>query len=677
MLETIQSAMEDIARCASVGDTADSALRWLARERKEWLLLFDNADDPNLNLRQFFPRCRHGNIIVTSRNKACRLQAPDSNYCVAAMEPNEAIELLLKTAMVEPTDENRRLCADIAHQLGYLALAISQAGAYIAQSSCLDDYLQIYHEDRAELLCRHAVQTTDDYEWTVYTTWETSLKKLEPTSAMFLRLCSFMHYDGISKQIFKEAAAAEVAGDLFQDAICFLQNFKSVNGKWSDIRFLDLINELASYSLINVGAKGNVYSIHPLVHAWAGDRTSPAEKMDARVCTMQILALSASKSDHSTEAFAFRRTLLPHIDQIRTEIVESDIAAILYKVYQEAGRWKDAVILQRLVVETLGDGHPTALRIMPDLGLAYIRLGRWKEAETLLIEVMEARKKTLGDEHPDTLTVMANLGLAYRKQGRWKNAEMLMTKVMDARKRVLGDDHPDTLTVMTHLGWTYSEQGHWEEAETLMTKIMEATRKVLGEEHPDTLTVMSHLGWTYSELGRWKEAEMLMTTVMEVRTRLLGDDHPETLQVMNNLGLVLSQQGRFEESDKQLLATLDKSKRVLGDEHPATLNVMDSLGWSYSRQRRWKEAEALQLMVMKMNKRVLGDEHPATLSVMSGLASTHARQGRWQEAETLEAMVLETRRTLLDDDHPLMLQSISALSDYRNCQLSAPTQNLT
>ena len=48
---------------------------------------------------------------------------------------------------------------------------------------------------------------------------------------------------------------------------------------------------------------------------------------------------------------------------------------------------------------------------------------------------METRKRVLGQEHPDTLTSMANLASTYRSQGRWKEAEELEVQVMEARKR--------------------------------------------------------------------------------------------------------------------------------------------------------------------------------------------------------------------------------------------------
>ncbi len=49
--------------------------------------------------------------------------------------------------------------------------------------------------------------------------------------------------------------------------------------------------------------------------------------------------------------------------------------------------------------------------------------GRWKEAETLLVQVMEFRKKVLGDEHPDTLTSMNNLALLFDSQGKYEAAD--------------------------------------------------------------------------------------------------------------------------------------------------------------------------------------------------------------------------------------------------------------
>ena len=51
----------------------------------------------------------------------------------------------MTSAQRSPT--NLKQAASICRELGYLALAVAQAGAYIGHSCSLDDYLHIYWED--------------------------------------------------------------------------------------------------------------------------------------------------------------------------------------------------------------------------------------------------------------------------------------------------------------------------------------------------------------------------------------------------------------------------------------------------------------------------------------------------------------------------------------------------
>jgi Tetratricopeptide repeat len=461
-LETIESGFQDIARDSGAGNTTQDALCWFSQQRKEWLVLFDNADDPDVNLRKFLPFCSHGNVIITTRNAACRLYAPNSNYLVSEMDPDDAVDLLLTSAMIEPSQENRSLAYSIVKELGYLALAITQVGAYISHSCSLTEYLSIYHENRAEVLRKHAVQTPDDYEWTVYTTWEISLKRLSPATAAFLKLCAFLHYNGISKAIFQKASSARHRGDMFRDATDFLRIFQTADGSWSDFRFREIVNELTSYSLINVGVRNNEYSIHQLVHAGARDRTSTAERQETRNCILYILALSL-EFKYSTDDLAFRRTLIPHIDELLANDVECDLADRFYLIYYENGRWNTAEKLLLQIIggrtKALGKDHLDTLTSMGDLAVVYWYQGRLKEAEALGVQVVGARKGVLGEDYPDTLTSMSNLAIVYGNQCRLKEAEALGVQIVAARKKVLGEDHHDTLMSMTNLAIVYWNQG--------------------------------------------------------------------------------------------------------------------------------------------------------------------------------------------------------------------------
>ena len=98
----------------------------------------------------------------------------------------------------------------VPQELGYLALAVVQAGAYIFKSECsLDQYLELDRERRGGILEEYGdiVQKVDNYEWTIYTTWLISYQRLSAQSTMFLKLCAYLHHDGISGAIFQNAAS--------------------------------------------------------------------------------------------------------------------------------------------------------------------------------------------------------------------------------------------------------------------------------------------------------------------------------------------------------------------------------------------------------------------------------------------------------------------------------------
>ena len=48
--ETISAGFIDVSLAKGIGESEEATLDWLAKQRGEWLLVLDNADDPTLNL---------------------------------------------------------------------------------------------------------------------------------------------------------------------------------------------------------------------------------------------------------------------------------------------------------------------------------------------------------------------------------------------------------------------------------------------------------------------------------------------------------------------------------------------------------------------------------------------------------------------------------------------------
>lgn len=109
--DTIETGLKNIA-VTKAGSSSQDALGWLASKQDDWLLFFDNADDPKINLNSFFPKCTHGNILITSRNPGLCVYA-ESHALISDMEEPDAVHLLLTSAAQEFTEGNKDMAAEI------------------------------------------------------------------------------------------------------------------------------------------------------------------------------------------------------------------------------------------------------------------------------------------------------------------------------------------------------------------------------------------------------------------------------------------------------------------------------------------------------------------------------------------------------------------------------------
>ncbi|KAJ6535373.1 hypothetical protein DFH09DRAFT_1404452 [Mycena vulgaris] len=523
--ETIASGLKNIAMARSLGNDSDDALQWLQNKPSDWILFFDNADDPNLDLNKFLPKCSHGNILLTSRNHGLRVYA-GGNHEVKDMEEVEAEELLLKSAELELTPANRKVAAEIV-----------KAGAFIAVSEDLAGYLKSYTQNRARLLSEKPTQSHDDYAWTVYTTWEISFDQLSEPAAAILRLWSFIHHNGISEAIFSKASKYKCgtsgpSQDELEKLFQFLSHFLGPTARWDSLRFRDITKEIRGYSLIYYDQEKNLFSMHPLQYSMSA-----------------IIGMAISEiPDSSTQVHCIQ--LLPHVQALTRGYVQikPDFQQEYGDVYQSAGIYKKAAQLHVIVVERrrriLGGEHPDTLSAMNNLANTYSELGQSQEAEQLQVEVLKQQRKMLGEEHPDTLTATNNLATTYSQLGRSQEAEDLRVEVLEKWRQILGEEHPHTLSAMSNLANTYSELGRSQEAQELRVEVLEKRRKILGGGHPATLISMNNLGETYFKLGQWQEAEELLVEVLEQQRKILGREHPNTLISMNNLADTYSKLGQ-------------------------------------------------------------------------------------------------------------------------------------
>lgn len=226
----------------------------------------------------------------------------------------------------------------------------------------------------------------DEYQYTVFTTWVLSYERLGHFSKHLLHLLAYMHQEAISGRVFRQAHAnfrhytrsaalpSPSETSTWNSVQEVLSHFVDSDNAWDSHAFANLMSELQSYSLLEFDPCNQAFSVHPLVQEWA--RTMVEDRAHALAQSSCLLAASIGE-DEEADDYAFRRTLVPHVDEVLRQQTQPSTNDAAY------------------------------------FALVYEETGQWNKAEQLELQVMSARRLTLGDEHPHTLATMGNLAFKF------------------------------------------------------------------------------------------------------------------------------------------------------------------------------------------------------------------------------------------------------------------------
>jgi hypothetical protein len=221
-----------------------NAIRDHLEHFRRWLLIFDNAEQPD-ELIPYLPRVPQGDVLITSRNQLWgELATPIS---VKVWERTGSVEFLDK-ALSSPCG----IAGDeLAGDLGDLPLALAQAAAYVNRTGVsITDYRKLFRDRRDELWGKE--KRPLGYSDTVSTTWNLALnhiKKSSPESSALLVL--FAQVGSGSLTIYR--SLSETFRPPFRDILA------------DPLSLAEAIAPLREYSLVDVN--GDLIVIHPLVRA--------------------------------------------------------------------------------------------------------------------------------------------------------------------------------------------------------------------------------------------------------------------------------------------------------------------------------------------------------------------------------------------------------------------------
>jgi tetratricopeptide (TPR) repeat protein len=595
-------------------DTVQAVKHWL-EHKGEWLLIFDNADTPEM-LKAYYPRTPRGHILLTSRAQLFDTLGIARPLALEKMDPDEALSFLYtRTGRAQSDPAEKNAAADLAAELGYLPLALEQAAAYItAKKARFQDYLASYQRQHLALL--NKVQPkTGEYPASVAKTWALNFQEVEqdPLAADILRVSAFLSPDDIPLELLTDGASQ--LGPVIADALAASEGPLTLN---------EALEPLTHYSLIRRDVDAQTYSIHRMVQEVVKDQLGGERQAQWAERVVRAVAQS-----------------FPEVD---------------YQMWTRCERYIPHVLLCTAYIDRWSMTFSEARNLLFQAGYYFYQRGQYGEAEPLWNSTLAMCERVLGPEHPDTMSSLNNLANLYADQGKYEQAEPLFQRALVTREFLLGPEHSHTLSSLNNLAVLYADQGKHEQAEPLYQLALETYEQVLGPEHPNTLSTVNNLANLYRNREKYEQAEPLYQRALAARERVLGPEHPDTLGSLNNLAALYKNQGKYEQAESLYQRALEARERILGPEHHNTARSLSNLALLYADQGKYKQAEPLYQRAQAIFEQVLGTNHPDTAQALNNLAILYDVQGKYEQAEPLYQRALAIREQVFGSDHPLTTQ---------------------
>ena len=526
-----------------------AVLNWLAAH-PGWLLILDNVDNEAAAtaVESLLSQLSGGQVLITTRlrNWSGSVQVLD----VDVLAPDDAAAFLL-----ERTDGKRRAAQDdtatallIGEDLGYLALALEQAGAYISQRRLsFASYRREWQQRRAQVLAWNEPRLTQ-YPASLAITWLTSFEQLGEAARTLLRRLAWLSPAPIPESLLEVAIAGEAAnpGGAFAALV-----------------------ELEGLSLLNRSSEAPQFVVHRLVQEVTRLRQELAQEPHELEAALDWIDAAFVGEAQDIRSWPVLVPLEPHAKTVAC-----------------FGDW-------------VGVTGATA-RLMSQVGVLLLTKADFCEAERLMRRALRIDEANYGIDHSDVAIDLNNLAMLLQATNRPAEAEPLMRRSLQIDKASFGQDHPRVAIDLNNLACLLQDIDRLAEAEPMMRRALQIDETSYGKDHPNVAIRLNNLAGLLQATDRLSEAEPLMRRSLQIDEESYGQDHPRVAIDLNNLAGLLQATDRLSEAEPLMRRSLQIDEASYGKDHPAVARNLNNLAGLLRVTNRLADAEPLMRRGLKI-----------------------------------------------------------------------------
>ncbi|WP_324673092.1 tetratricopeptide repeat protein [Hymenobacter sp. GOD-10R] len=580
-----------------------AVLQWL-QQHPGWLLILDNVDtdETALAVEKMLGQIHSaGQVLITSRlrNWSGAIVPLEMNV----LDVSDATDFLL-----ERTDIHRRKSADdqicaeaIACDLGQLALALEQAGAYIATNRLT---LKRYRE---KWLANHeSVITWYDerlmqYPRSIATTWLTSFNLLSESARILLNRLAWLAPEPVPETLL-ELSVPEI---------------RSIDA-------LEALTDLDRYSLVTRLKDTPSFSIHRLVQDVTRCQLNHEHSLVVLSESLKWIKEGFVKDPQDVRNWPILEPLAPHLSILAQQADNTGLVEHASELYNTLGNYllekvqfteAKRVLLRALTLseERLGHHHSDLTAILNNLARASEELGELDEAESILYRAI-----SIIDDHPnerDESIYVHNLSRVIFdiNHSRAEEAEALSRRSLAIRERIDGENASTVATCLSQLATILRGSDRLLQAISIMLRALNIDRENFGKCHPRVALRLNSLAYASKDTGHWRRAELFMRRAFAINEDHYGPDDPRVALSLSNLVHMLPLAKLSTEGEMLASRAITIFEQVYGPNHPKVSLALDVLGYVFRRTNHFDKAEPLvhrALAILIDYQKQTGYEHP-------------------------------------------------------------------
>jgi eukaryotic-like serine/threonine-protein kinase len=337
---------------------------------------------------------------------------------------------------------------------------------------------------------------------------------------------------------------------------------------------------------------------------------------------------SAEKHFQSALEFAARG----HDDALTARIWP----ALIIDVGQDQARYADATLLIPVAESAVhrADDDEARAALYDVQGRMLGAHGKDADAQRMFEASLALRQKTLPPDDPALANSLNNLGIAYDKQAKYKEALDAYERALAIREKAFGPDHPVVAVTLSNIAIVYKEEGKYAEARAQFERAIAIKEKTLGPDNPQLANTIDSLANVYDQEGNREEAQRLHERGLEIREKALGPDHPDVAISLNNLAGTLVAEGKYDEAQRMHERALAIREKVLGPDNQMVGVTIENLADILVARSKFAEAEGQYRRALAIFEKTEGPTHPDVCFPLVGLTDVLERLGHHAEAVT-------------------------------------------